>query len=176
MGKSSGSDRAAQAAAEAQSKNAQQLIDETSPLRRGLIGDASDFLSGNRDVTGLPEFAALKGANEDQFNVARDNIIANTSAGGGLTAALAELEGNRAANQVDFTGALAGDEVNRALQLASFGTAAGTQGLASAGDLQGIRAGIESQDNAATKGLANAELQRMNDTANEIGGAMLGSK
>ncbi len=172
MGKSSGADRSAEAAARAQSDLAQQLLNETSPLRKRLIGDASVFLRGDRDVTGLPEFAALKGANEAQFGVARENIIANTAEGGALTAALAGLEADRATNQTNFTGALASDEVNRALGLATFGTASGQQSLASAGSLQGLRAGIESQDNAVKKGAVSAELDR----AAEVGGTFLGGK
>ena len=176
MGKSSGADRSAEAAAKAQSDLAQQLLGETGPLRRQLIGDAGGFLTGGRDVTGLPEFAALKGANEAQFGVARDAIIANTPEGGALTAALAGLEGDRAANQTNFTGALASDEVNRALGLATFGTSAGAGSLASAGQLQGMRAGIESQDNAAKKGFASAERDRQNAMAQEMAGSFMGGK
>lgn len=148
MGKSTSANDAAGQAAQAQSRLAQQLITQTDPLRQDLINDAGAFIGGGRDVTGLPEFAAFKGANEAQFGVARDAIIANTQEGGGLTAALAGLEGDRASNQASFTGALASDEVNRALQLATFGAAQGSQGLGSAGFLQGQRALGESQANA----------------------------
>ncbi len=148
-GKSTSADDAANQAIQAQTQLAQKLIGQTDPLREGLIGDASQFLSGNRDVTGLPEFAAFKSSAESQFSRARDNIIANTPEGGGLTAALAGLEGQRAGNQAGFTGALASDEVNRALQLATFGAAQGSQGLGSAGFLQGQRAASEAQQNAA---------------------------
>jgi len=148
MGKEDEANQAAGQAAQAQTTLAQQLVSQTDPLRRGLIGDATDFLSGNRDVTGLPEFAAFKGAAEGQFGRARDAIIANTPEGGALTAALAGLEGQRAGNQAAFTGDLAGNEVNRALQLGTFGAAAGSQGLSSAGFIQAQRAGAESQANA----------------------------
>ncbi len=157
MPKDDSANQAAGQAAQAQTELAQQLVSQTDPLRRDLIGQAGEFLSGGRDVTGLPEFAALKGANEAQFSRARDNIIANTPEGGGLTAALAGLEGGRASNQVGFTGALASDEVNRALGLATFGAATGSRGLSSAGFVQAQRASAESAQNAGkSQGIGSA--------------------
>jgi len=157
MGKDDSANQAAGQAAQAQTDLAKQLIGETSPLRQNLISDAHGFLSGDRDVTGLPEFAAAKGANEAQFGRARENIIGNTPTGGALTSALAELEGDRAANQVAFTGDIAGNEITRALQLATFGTATGSQGLSSAGFTQSQRAMAEGQQNAGkSQGLGQA--------------------
>lgn len=152
MGKEDEANRAAGQAATAQTQLAQQLVSETTPLRQNLISDAAGFVSGGRDVTSLPEFAAFKGSAETGFNRARENIIANTPEGGGLTAALAGLEADRAGNQAGFTGALASDEVNRALQLATFGAATGSQGLSSAGFIQAQRAGAEGQANAGKAG------------------------
>lgn len=157
MGKPDEANQAAGQAAQAQTQLAQQLVSQTDPLRRGLIDDAFGFISGDRDVTGLPEFAALKGANEAQFGRARENIISSTQRGGGLTSALANLEGQRASNQVAFTGDLATTEVNRALQLGTFGAAQGSQGLSSAGFVQAQRATAEAQANAGkSEGLGQA--------------------
>ncbi len=152
MGKDDTANQAAGQAAQAQTRLAEQLIGETGPLRKNLIGDALGFLSGDRDVTSLPAFAAFKGSAEGGFNRAKENIIANTPEGGGLTAALAGLEGQRAGNQAGFTGALAGDEINRALQLATFGAATGSQGLGTAGFIQAQRAQGESAANAGKAG------------------------
>ncbi len=152
MGKDTSAQDAAGQAALAQTDLAQQLVSETDPLRLGLIDDASSFLSGDRDVTALPEFGAFKSSAEDQFGRAQENIIANTPEGGPLIAALTQLEGDRAGNQANFTGALAGDEVNRALQLATFGTATGSQGLSNAGFIQSQRASAESAQNAGKAG------------------------
>jgi len=155
--KDDSADQAAGQAAQAQTRLAEQLVGETAPLRTNLISDARGFLEGSRDVTSLPEFAAFKGSAEDQFSRARDSIIANTPEGGGLTAALTQLEGQRAGNQAGFTGALASDEITRALQLATFGAAQGSQGLSSAGFLQGQRAQAEAQGNAGkSQGLGQA--------------------
>jgi hypothetical protein len=156
MGKDEANEAAGQAA-QAQTRLAEQLVGQTDPLRRGLISDANQFLRGGRDVTGLPEFAAAKGASEAQFGVARDNIIANTPEGGALISALSNLESDRAANQVAFTGDIASNEVNRALQLGTFGAAQGSQGLSNAGFIQAQRATAESQANAGkAQGLGEA--------------------
>lgn len=152
MGKEDEADRAAGQAATAQTRLAQQLVSETTPLRQNLISDAAGFVSGGRDVTSLPEFAAFKGSAETGFNRARENIIASTPEGGGLTAALTQLEADRAGNQAGFTGALASEEVQRALQLATFGAAQGSQGLGTAGFIQAQRAQGESAANAGKAG------------------------
>jgi hypothetical protein len=139
--------KSADQAAQAQTRLAEQLVSETSPLRRELIGDASGFLRG-RDVTGLPEFAAGKSVLEPQFANARESIIANTPEGGGLTSALAQLEGDRARGLTQMTGSLASNEIDRALQLATFGAAQGTAGLGGAAFSQAQRAAAEAQSNA----------------------------
>ena len=172
MGKDTSAGDAAGAAAQSQARLAQQLFGQTEPLRRELIDDAGVFVSGGRDVTSLPEFAAFKGSAESGFNRAKENIIANTPEGGGLTAALAGLEGQRAGDQASFTGALASDEVNRALQLATFGAAQGSQGLSSAGFLQGQRAQAEAGANA---GKAQGTGTAVGAAASAIGKAAIAS-
>ena len=157
MGKPDEANQAAGRAADAQSALARELVGESRPTRQALFSDANAFLQGDRDVTGLPEFGAFKNAAEGQFSNARDNIIANTPEGGGLTAALAGLEGQRASNQTQFTGALASDEVNRALQLGTFGAATGSQTGSSAAFAQAQRANAEAQQNAGkSAGLGGA--------------------
>jgi len=156
MGKENSANQAAGQAAAAQTQLAQKLVGQTDPLRKELIGDAEGFLTGGRDVTALPEFAAFKGSAESQFGRAKDNIIANTPEGGGLIAALTQLEGDRASNQANFTGALAGGEIDRALQLGTFGAAAGSSGLGSAAAIQSNRAAAESAQNAGKAGGAGS--------------------
>lgn len=157
MGKSSSADRAAGQAAQEQTRLARELVGETSPLRRTLINDALGFATGGRDVSNLPEFAAAKSAGEAQFSRARDAIIANTPEGGALSQALAELESNRARGFTELSGALSENEVNRGVQLATFGAAQGSQGLGSAAFTQAQRASAEAQQNAA-KGQATGRL------------------
>lgn len=157
MGKSNSADRSAGKAAQAQAQFAQQLIAQTNPVRQGVINDATGYLTGNRDVTGLPEYAAAKASGEAQYGRARDAIIANTPAGGALTSALTNLEGQRAQGFANLAGSLSSNEIDRALQLATFGASAGTQGLSSAGAISAQRAQAEASQNAAkASGLGQA--------------------
>ena len=151
-GKSDSADQSAARAQLEQAKLARQLVDEVQPLRRGLIDDSAQFLAGNFDVTGLPQFAAGKDVLESQFGRARDAVIGSTPEGGGLTTALAELERDRASALTQVTGGLAQDQANLAAQMATFGTAAGSQGLGTAAAIAGQRAAAEAQQNAAKAG------------------------
>lgn len=152
MGKDNSANKAAGKAAKAQTQIAQQLIDESSPVRQQLYGQANDFLAGNRDVTSLPEYAALKSGVEGQYSRARDSIIGATPEGGALTSALVDLEMGRANTLAQGAGSIASDEVNRAAQLASFGAAQGSSGFNAAAMTQAQRAAAESQQNAGKAG------------------------
>ena len=149
MGKSNTADRAAGQAQREQSELAKQLFRQSDPLRKELFSQSEDFLGGGFDVSGSPVFGAGKQTIEDQFGRAREGVIAGTPEGGQLTAALAELEGARAGSLTQFTGGLAESEQNRALQLASGGTAQGASILGSAGALAQSRALAEAEQNAA---------------------------
>ena len=173
MGKSSSAQKSAGRAAEAQSDLAQQLISQSDPTRNLLFKSANDFLRGG-NVFDLPQFAAVKDSVESQFSRARDSVIGNTATGGGLTDALASLEGDRASALAEGAGALADSETNRALQLATFGAAQGTQGLQGAGAVQASRAGTEANQNAAKMGLTASIHSDMADFAGEAMGSKKG--
>lgn len=174
MGGKNDAGEAAGAAAQAQARLAEQLVGESSPLRRGLIADANAFVSGGRDVSSLPEFAAAKSIGEAQFQRARDATIANTPEGGALTSALTGLEGDRARGFTELSGALAGDEVNRAIQMATFGAAQGSSGLGAAANAQAMRAQAEAQSNTG-KGQALGTIAGAAITKNPAGAAAGGA-
>ncbi len=165
MGKERSGDRAAGQAAQAQTALAQKLIGQSDPTRRLLFDQANAFLGGDFDVTGLPQFGAGKDIIESQFGRAREAVIAGTPTGGALTSALTNVEGARASSLTGLVGSLAEAEQNRALQLGTFGAAAGTQGLASAGAIQGSRAQSQAAQNAAKT-----------EAAGTAAGAFLGTK
>lgn len=149
MGKSSSADKSAGKAAQAQAQLAQQLIRQSDPTRQQLFSQTNQFLAGDRDVTGLPTFQAGRDIIGQQFGRARDSIIASTPEGGALTAALTDLERGRVSDIAQLTGQLSENEVNRGVQLGTFGAAAGTQGFAGAAATQAQRAAVEAQNNAA---------------------------
>lgn len=140
-------------ASDAQAAIAQQLFEQTNPLRTSLIGQSTDFLNGGNSVTATPAFAALKGSADQNFNRAKDNVIATNAPGGGLTDALTSLEGQRASTLTQGAGALYGDEMSRALTLGTGITQQANSGLAAAGSAQAAQAAAQAQ---ATAGKAGA--------------------
>ena len=169
MGKPNERNKSVDAAVQAQTDLAERIVSQSDPLREQLFGQSGDFLSGNFDVTGTPQFAAGKDVQEQQFQRARENVIAGTPEGGGLTAALTNLEGARASGLTSLTGQLAEAEQNRALQLGTFGAAQGAQGLASAGSTQAQLAAAESQANAGKAG-------GLGSAAGAIGSSLIDAK
>ena len=121
-----------------QAQLAEQLFEQTDPLRQNLIGRSQNFLAGDLDVTQSPIYGALKSGVEDQYSVARDSVIGNTPTGGGLTAALAWLEGNRADALARGTGQIAESELGRALTLGTGTTGQSLGALGNSGALQAM--------------------------------------
>jgi len=168
MGKSTKRNKSADEAVNAQTDIAKKLFNESDPLRQQLFGQSNDFLSGNFDVTGTPQFAAGKNIQEQQFQRARDATISNTAEGGGLTSALTNLEGQRASGLTNMVGDLAREQQNQAVGLGTFGAVQGQSGLANAASTQAQLAAAESNANAGKAG-------GLGDAAGALGAAYLGS-
>ena len=173
MGKTSGGggtdiQSASNPAADRLAEIADQLFKQTDPLRQDLIGQAGDFLSGDRDVTGLPAFQASKGTLESQFGRARDSIIGNTATGGQLTDQLAQLERGRATDLTNLEAGLGESELARAVALATGGATTGVGGLGAAGGIQSQMAQALAAQNAGKAGGLGAAAGGL--------GAFLGSK
>jgi hypothetical protein len=168
-GKGGDQNKAANRAIQSQTNLAERLVNQTDPLRQELTNQSTDFLRGDFDVSSLPQYSAAKNTIEQQFNRAKDNIIAGTPEGGGLTDALIDVEGARAGSLVNVEGALGETETNRALQLATGGAAQGSAGFGQAGQTAAQLALAESQQNAGkAAGLGSA--------AGRIGAAKVSGK
>ena len=139
-------------AADAQSRIAQQLFAESTPIRQNLNAQSLEFLRGGRDVTSSPAFASLKGMIESQFGRARDATIGSTPTGGGLTSALTNLEGQRASSLVQGTAALTEQEMARAFGLGTGLVPTAVGGLGQAGQTQAFGAAQAQQASAQKKG------------------------
>lgn len=151
------SNDAANRAIDSQTRLAERLVNQSDPLREQLFQQSGDFLSGDFDVTGLPQFGASKNAIEQQFGRARDSILANTPEGGGLTEALVGADVGRAGANVDLISNLGAAEMNKALQLGTFGAAQGNAGFGGAGSTAAGMAQAESSRNAGkNQGLGSA--------------------
>jgi hypothetical protein len=150
-----------------QSQLAQQLFSQTDPIRQSLIGRSQDYLTNG--IGASPQFDAFKANEEAMYNQARDNIISDTPAGGALTSALVNLEGNRARDLTQARGAIDSEELARAMTI---GTGTTGQALGALGQAGGIQAQI-----AAANAARNAEKDAAIYSAIGTGvGGYLGSK
>lgn len=100
------------------------------------------------DVTGTPTFAAYKNVADRSFSRARDNAISSLPAGGGLTSALVNLEGQRADNLTQGAGNIYDAELARAMTLATGQTGVAVGGLGQAANAQALAAQAAAQQNA----------------------------
>jgi hypothetical protein len=145
-------------AAEMQARLATQLFNETDPVRQSLIGRSNDFLGGGMDVTATPTYGALRDATARQFQTARDNAISQLPAGGALSSALVGLQGQRASTLAQGASSAFGDEMARAMTLATGQTGESIGGLGQAAQAQGLSAQAGAAQNAAKSGAVGQGL------------------
>jgi len=151
-GKGKGGGSQSNPAADAQARIAQQLFDQTDPLRKSLIGRSTDFMSGGSNVMETPSFMAYKESADRNFGRAKDNAIARLPGGGALSEALVGLEGDRASTLTQGAGAIYGDELSRALSLGTGSTGQSLNSLGQAGAIQAQMAAAAAQESAGKSG------------------------
>lgn len=89
-------ERRAERSANQQYNISRDLWNNTGGLREGVLGDLQSFLAGG-SPSSLNFMGPARDNLEDQFNVAKENIIGSTGARGGqLSKALIDLNTNRA--------------------------------------------------------------------------------
>lgn len=173
-------------ASKAQSRIAQQMFNQTQPLRDLLISDSVSFLGGDPTIrspnevstlppalrekaggsqsapspvnrqpmqfnaAGTPEFQFVQGAANRRFDQAKQNILANTAPGGGLTAALANADLERASTLTGAEADIFNQNINRVFSLATGQPFTGG-GLGQAGAIQAQVAAANANQNAAAK-------------------------
>jgi hypothetical protein len=141
-------DKQGQNATARQTEIAQWIFENAKPVAESLSGRYKNFLDGNLDVTGTPQYAAMKSAADSQFGRARDNIIATSAPGGALTSALANLETNRALGLVQGAGTLAENEMSRAFGIGTNQVPVALQGYGNAAQTSAYRNAAASQQNS----------------------------
>ena len=100
-------------------KIAEKLYKQTNPMRKGIIGRGEEFMAGGFDPTQMPMWDIGKAGIESQYGTARQNILSNMPAGGGLNEAMMQTDLSRA-NQLSGLGAnIAQDEYNKLYGLAT---------------------------------------------------------
>lgn len=147
MSKGGSADRAAGEAASRQAQIAEQLFNQTDPLRRGLVGRSQQYLTGGIDNS--PQFSAFKAAAEPQYANAREQIIEDAPAGGPLTAQLAELQMSKARDLTQARGAIDEQELTRALTLGTGLVPTSVGGLGNSAAINAQRAQSRAQQESA---------------------------
>lgn len=191
-------------ALDAQARMAQQLFNQTNPIRNALIGRSASFLGvpataggaagsdfkagaggglgsggpvsdmiagalrraspaatpgigdmvtpSGGGVTSSPQFLAYKDSADRNFMRAKDNAISRLPAGGALAESLVDLEGDRAATLTQGAGAIYGDELARAMALATGITGQSLNSLGQAAAAQAAMAQAEADQKAGKAG------------------------
>ena len=129
-----------------------------------MISRSENFLSAPGS-TESPSFLAFKESADQQFNQAKDNVIARTAPGGALTDALVDLESNRAGALSQGAGQAFDQDTARAMTLATGTTGQALGSLGQAGSTQAAMAQANAQQNAGKFGALG-----------EAGGAAIGKK
>jgi hypothetical protein len=78
------------------SKIAKELYEESTPLREAFMGDWTQLGAGKLPTYTGTMYSALRKPIEDQYDVAKENILSSLPQGGALQSALAENETGRA--------------------------------------------------------------------------------
>ena len=114
---------------------AQQMFKESTPIREPLFADLTDFLGGGFDIGESPMWSPGKAAIEDQYQIARENILANLPVGGQLNEQLANLDIGRASSLTDLIGQIQQDMYNKAYGVATQTPQTSIAGLLGSGNI-----------------------------------------
>ena len=156
-----------------------QLFRESTPLRVGLTEDLMDFQSGQMSPTESPMFApafsTMKGAVEDQYGVAKENILRSMPEGGALSGSMADLEMARAGDigrgTAGLTTGIVQDMLNKSYGLATGNTDQATGMLGGVADTFGER---QAQEMAAAQSSNSAMSDLMKWVGLSVGAAVGG--
>lgn len=132
---------------------ASNLFQQTDPLRRELIGQSADFLSGGMNPMKTPEYAAIRSYANQQANQAKDSILETLPSGGTLLDKLADVDIGKARTLTDAAAGIYGDNLTRAMSLATGGTQSAIAARSGADQLTAAR---EQADAARDAGEKNA--------------------
>ena len=127
-------------------KQAKELFHMTQPLRESFVDEFSNLLSGQFDPSTSPIFRTGKDITEQQFDVARQNVLGSTPRGGQLVDVLTGLEADRASALGGIGADITQDLTNKAF---SFATGAPATTIPSLTNLAGQQAQAEAIEKAA---------------------------
>lgn len=172
--------KSANRAQDAQAQVARMMYDVSRPVVAGLGTTFENFLSAEGDMRKDPifqnQYGAMRNDIEDQYGVAKQNIIANTPGGGGLAANLAGLENQRARSLGLGAAGLANDLYNQQMSRAfAFGTGTAPVALGGFGNLASTAGGLQAaqaqQAGSTAQGLGYAAGQYLGRGSNSKSGS-----
>lgn len=131
---------------------AEELFNESSTLRRRLNRQSRDFLRNGMDPMATPEFAAIRHYADTQANQARDSILETMPGGGTLLDKLADVDIGKARTLTDAAGGIYGDNLNRAMTLATGGTQGALTAMSGAEQLRAAQEQANADRDSASKG------------------------
>ena len=146
MGKGGDSDTRAGKKTE---KMAEDYFERTKPLRKDMVRNYEGFMEGGYDVSQNPVWGSSRGVMEDQYDVARENVISNTPKGGALNEGLTDVEMGRARSLGDLSAQISQDEYNKAYGMA---TGSPQVSMGTMASLAGSQAMANSQQSAGKMG------------------------
>lgn len=174
MGKSAEEPSSSKAAA----RISQQLYKDTKPLRQDWLSELGGVMSGSYDPTQSPMFAPIysnaRTGIEDQYGVAKENILSFMPRGGAQGTALANTEMERAKTLGAVPGMISKDLVSDMINK-SYGAAWQTpqmslSGLGTAAYGQGMAMQAQAAENAAKyESIGSLFGNMMGDTATIAG-------
>lgn len=139
---------------------AKKLFEQGDPTRARFFGQFEDLLSGNfnpqESPMFAPSFALGKQGIEDQYGIAKENILSGLPRGGGMSTALGELELGRAEQESSLP-ALLSQKIIDDMMTKAYGASFGGAMTAPISGI-GTAAGIESN-----RSLVNAQLQQQQE-------------
>jgi len=102
------------------------------------------------DVTGTPQYAALKDQTEQQYGQAKNNLLETVQPGGSLTNALSGLERARASSLVQGAGDISNQELSRAFAFGTGQAPVGLGGMGNAAQVAAYSSAMAGQQQAAS--------------------------
>ncbi len=130
------------------------------PLRKGFMTDWKSIMAGGTPKFADTMFSGLRRPIEDQYDIGKKNILANTPEGGGLVEALAQLEGDRSTGEANILNQIWMDSMNK-----MYGTMSGAPQIAISG--LGQAAGVAGQRQSAALG-ASAQAAQAEASAMQL--------
>lgn len=95
------------------------LYNRTSGIRTNVLDELTNASMGGWNPSESPMWGPARGVIEDQYGVAKDNIMANLPKGGQLNEGLMDLDTSRARSLGDLAGQIGSDYWNKSYGLAS---------------------------------------------------------